>query len=209
MSENPCRTLAENLAEALPGHWSADEMYEHAFRLTRDDGMALVLFWHWRFAQDKKATIHADLVAHPLSRTGCLRTWGYYDVAPLKAGFDPERPIDKIAADVMRRVVRPYEPIYPTLVEKRAEILRNLAYQQDCAEHAAEILGCELRGDLRSGEEAAIYTYSPNPSATIRFIPSSTDGSVEVRLGLTPVQATHFAEFLVGLRQAKSNTEAA
>lgn len=210
MSDNPCRTLAESLAEALPGAWSADEIYEHAFRLTRDDGMALVLFWQWRFREGEKASIRADLIEHPLRRHAELATWGYRDAPDLKAGFDATRPIGKIAKDVMRRVVTPYEPIYPALVEKRAEIQQALAYQQDCAEHAAKILSCELRGDLRKGEDATIYIYSPNPSATIRFTPSPRECAVQVQINsLTPAQATHVAEFLADLKRNKPNPEAA
>lgn len=162
------RALAREIAEALPGDWrvSVPADIQDVARLTRSDGLALSMYWHWR---EQRATIRPrqpEIPGSSREHTG------------IAASFDPTRPAARIASDVQRRVVVEWEPKLAELNERHAKTLDARSQAAARLRSLAQVLhtdSAELERQLRNVEQGGEAALSVG-----RFNHMSLDGSIEV-----------------------------
>ena len=166
------------------GHWLS---------MVREDGLAISFRLDtWK----KRVEVSPDPPRHGEFGITGLRAWGAvkYNEAPPAMSFAWGRDHKRVGAEVRRKVIEPYEPMFAAIQGKAREFDRKWqAYQQAIAELGA-VLGTEPRAFNRSDETSfypEISGYDGRQEFKIRSY-----GSAEIRISTDVAGAVALARFL-------------
>lgn len=153
---------------ALPGEWSLNNQHQWFACIARADGLAINLTFRGESAwpRSEAHTVHASLAAPKLETdkhyNASWRDYGYRlkgsDLpTPDGARMSQKRGAEAIAKDIVRRVIKPFEPSYWAAVEMAAERDTARNAQLSLIADLARIAGVEL--DRYSTESAGTYSF--------------------------------------------------
>ena len=161
--------------------------------LSRDDGMCLAMLPGWcEHAQRFEFTAYAQLegrVDTP-ARLGLVPT----GTPPLRIQVTMRPNLERTAADVVRRLVQPYEAIFGLVKSHRQCWQDGSEAQRRTVERITGLTGAVQR---RSGEDIALAADVGGVSLPLRVAP---DGAIE--LGRTAVSDGQLVAIVAGLRHA-------
>jgi len=169
------------------------EEISHWLEMRREDGLAVSFRLNtWK----KRVEVDPSPPRHEEFNIMGLRAWGAvgYDEAPPSMSFAWGRDAKRVAAEVRRKVIEPYEPMFEGIQERRREFDRKWdAYEKGAAELAAA-LGTEARGHNRS-DETKFYPTFPGYDGRQEFGIRSY-GSAEIRITTDIDGAVALARFM-------------
>lgn len=184
------KALAEALLPNLPGVWELKWEYEHSVHFIRDDGLTFCLILY--LSRDR-ATVKAVMPQMPDKRHHTPRSFDIQKDCP-EMSFDHQRPADRVAREIMRRVVEPFAAIYPEILKRQAERIAQYRDANEVGEAIARHLRCKLLGDMTKGEHGMAHIHGPI-SGSLRIYAASGDVYIE-RLSVPANMAIRLAEFL-------------
>jgi len=190
MNQEPATAWSTVVAavKLLPGQWTLASSTDSYARAMRADGLTI------SFTYDRSGRRFECKPCVPsLPNHHCtLVSWGVLPSAMQgpAASFAGNREPAALARELVRKVVEPYEPMYPVIMERRAARLASYERNARLAKKIASAFETEVYGDPVTGEDAKIYAsagegrleFKVCGSGSVYLTARSLDGELATKL---------------------------
>ena len=192
--------FVETIAAAMPGDWTAISHYNWSAYALREDGLEIA------FRLDGKDRVEVS-PSVPMKDGGgmSLRSWGVipYSAAEPSTTFRRDRSPGAIAAQVMRKVVEPYAPLYVDIIHRKAIMADQRTGTAATVVALEKILGAKsFTGDGCGRDKTGSENICCGRAVTIRPKHSpgefhvNPSGHIEFKASLTDEQAIAVARLI-------------
>jgi hypothetical protein len=198
MDKSEVPTVAEIAAGLIPhlnaggvkDKWAVESAEDSRARISRPDGAAFVL-WGSRFDARVEVT---GCYPPDGNRHMSARDWGALPYNAKQPGitFGRGRPLDKVAADLTRRFLTEYIPLFASCREKKAATGDWRTRRDNVAERLAEALDAEVRRAAHAGPDGTPRVYLHG----VGEFEVNGDNSVKVTLSVTGEFALKLARWI-------------